>query len=122
MTNATWTDYYNKDYKDPFGKRITCSEWYKTHDSAKPFRDRVMKAINQLRYKSLWQDLRRMAFEKPDEVEDRVYRFVCDARLLAGMPIMSKEVFDEGWRCRNVLARKYTYALTEMWLLCWGDW
>ncbi len=118
----TWTDRYDKTHKDPFGNPITCSEWYKTHDSAKPFRDRVMKAINQLRYKGLYKDLRRMSFEEVMGIETRLYIFVCDVRKLAGMPTMSREMFDEGRRFRFPLARDYKFALEEMWLLCWGDW
>ena len=118
----TYLPAFEKTHKDPFGKPITCSEWYKTHDSAKPFRDRVMKAINRLRYKGLYKDLRKMSFENPSGTEDRLYRFVCDVRLLAGMPVMSREMFDEGIRYRFPLARDYKFALEEMWLLCWGDW
>ena len=133
--SVTWTDRYDKTHKDPFGKPITCSEWYKTHDSAKPFRDRLMKAINQLRYKGLHKVLINFCIFPDAEaiitrptrdyttvVEDRLYRFVCDVRKLSGMPVMTREMFDEGIRYRFPLARNYKFALEEMWLLCWGDW
>lgn len=111
-------------YRDQYGERISCSDWYKTHDSAKPFRDRIMKAINQLRFKGLWYEIvneewEDIDFSSPDE---RLYRFVCDVRKLAGMPRMSRETYLEGRLYRHIFAGDYKYGLDEMWLLCWDDW
>jgi len=109
-------------YRDQYGKRVTISEWYETHTSAKPYRDRLMKAINQLRFKSLWQDMVNGVNGPMYEPDERLYRFVCDVRKLAGMPAMSKEMYEEGRIYRHIFAGSYEYSLSEMWLLCWGDW
>lgn len=119
---------YEKTHKDPHGKRITYSEWYKTHDSAKPYRDRVMKAINRLRFKSgIWKvrterGLYALCDEAYDNPFDRVHKFVNDVRTLAGMPPMTEDTFREGMRYRWIFTETYDFAVEEMWLLCWGDW
>lgn len=117
-----WIDRYTKPYKDPYGKPVTFVEWYEGHATAKPYRDRIMKAINQLRFKSLWDEMLNTLYKDPTGVDERLYHFVCDVRKLAGMPKMSKEMYDEGRLYRHIYVGKYTYALEEMWLLCWGDW
>ena len=127
---ATWTNRWDKDYKDPYGKPLTCAEWYDTHDSAKPFRDRSMKALNQLRFKSgIWQPVYEKGFQDgltqdsyTNDPVKRFMRFVNDVRKLAGMPPMTGKQIREGLRYRHPFANNYDYALEEMWLLCWFDW
>jgi hypothetical protein len=115
------------NYKDYFNKPCDFSTWYDSHNRAKPFRDRVMKAINQLRFKSgIWQPVRESGVWNLKDGEyvgwDRVYRFVNDVRKLAGLPNMDRKTFEEGRRCRDIFTRTYKYSLVEFWLLCWGDW
>jgi len=109
-------------YRDPHGKRISCSEWYNTHENAKPYRDRIMKAINQLRFRGLWHDMVEGVTDPIYAPDERQYRFVCDVRKLAGMPTMSKEMYEEGRIYRHIFAGNYEYGLKEMYFLCWGDW
>ena len=125
---VTWTDYYNKDYKDPFGNPITCSEWYKTHDSAKPFRDRIMKAVHASKFKSkIWKPTvskmkHRLDMRDVEETWEQVFHLVNEVRKDAGMPLMKLDFFEEGKYYRAIFIKPYKYALQNFWLLCWGDW
>ena len=121
----TWSD--GKTHKDPYGKPITFIEWYNTHDSAKPYRDRVMKAINQLHFKSvIWEPVQDGGISALADFEftaiERFRLFVDDVRMVAGMQKMSTKMYNEGIKYREPFSKNYDYALEEMWLLCWGDW
>ena len=119
----TYLGAFDKDYTDPYGKPITCAEWYDTHESAKPYRDRVMKSLHRLRFKSLWNDIVNEYEENSGYLKIKsLYGFANDVRKLAGMPKMSRKMYDEGRIYRHVFAGSYEYGLEEMWLLCWGDW
>jgi hypothetical protein len=126
----TYIGFGEKNYKDPCGKPITFGEWYDTHDSAKPFRDRVMKALNQLRFKSgIWKPVMDMGFHDAliqdwdGTAFDHFKVFVNDVRKLAGMPPMNTEEVRDGLKYRNPFATiNYDWAIKEMWLLCWKDW
>jgi hypothetical protein len=124
---ATWTNRWDRDYKDPHGKPITCSEWYDTHDSAKPFRDRVMKAIHHLHFKSnIWKPVVEDGISALSDYKftavQKLRLFVDDVRMLAGMPEIPKDLYNEGLEYRDIFAKNYEYAREEFWLLCWGDW
>lgn len=124
---ATWTNRWDKDHRDKFGKSVTSYEWYDTVGDADFYRDRFMKAINRLRYKSgIWKRVRENGLKNLVDGDlqgwDRVYVFLNDVRKLAGKPEMDREFFDEGINYRNIFDKNYEYARDEFWLLCWGDW
>ena len=92
--------------------------WRKVKAEAVPYRDRIMKSINRLRFKTrLWK------MGKEEGVSrNEIYNFVNKVRKLSERDSMTFEYFNEGMRFRFIFQDVYKYALEDFWLLCWGDW
>ena len=104
---------------------MTRHRYYLQPENSEPYRDLYMKAINRLRFKSgLWKPVVKDGATEVQGMyfKDRTFVFVNDVRKLAGREPMTREYFDEGWLYRHPYQKKYEWSLSEIWLLCWGDW